>query len=228
MLSPDKNYEIAFYDFEEPMMGMNICKFYLMDLRTGSKTAFPLYTLFCGQQTSWSRESTHFLLPISSDIDFFFIYNLITQQFAALPFKNVWILHGYIIDERVVIEFDSNEIPDRRERESYPTKKYSSPEDLEFKFSVLEWKSFNELSEVHKLVKGKSLIKFDPIDCGWREFKGLFPQTTEVLVWELNKFAEYGDKQAQAWIEQVKNTSPDFNYWVKASVYIGYKKRGND
>jgi len=27
ILSPDKNYKIVFYDFDEPRMGMNICKF---------------------------------------------------------------------------------------------------------------------------------------------------------------------------------------------------------
>jgi len=198
-----------------------------MDLKIGRKTAFPLYTLFQGQKTSWSSESDHFLLPVSSEIDFFFIYNLITKQFAAIPFENVWILDGSLVEKRVVIHFDNNEIPDRRERENYPTKKYSSPEDLEFKLSDLEWESFDGLSEVKELVSRKPLIPFNPIDCGWKEFKGLFPQTTQVLVWELNKFAEYGDKQAQVWIEQVKSTSPNFNYWVEASVYIGHKEREN-
>jgi len=68
-------------------------------------------------------------------------------------------------------------------------------------------------------------LELKPIDNGWKIFKGTLPQTTDVQVWDLKVFADYGDKQSIEWLDEINQLTEYPNLWVKTSDYIGYKSR---
>ena len=96
---------------------------------------------------------------------------------------------------------------------------------MQFKFAELNWKDIQSLQQFVEINKNEIVYKLEPIDNGWREFKGQLPQTTEILVWELNEFAKYGDRQSKEWFDEIQSKTKDINYWINASKYLGTRKR---
>jgi hypothetical protein len=225
--SPDKKYKLIFFDSIEPRMGMNMCKFSLTDLQTNKEITFaPLFAVgYNGHSTSWSENSNYFALPVCNPSDCFFIYDISKRQFASIHFRNVWVLAAHFNFDNIEIEFEDSQIPESNEHIKYPTKHFLKPANLTFKFSELKWTDIKNLHQFSELNKNAVIIDLKPIDNGWRQFKGQLPQTTEVLVWELNEFAKYGDKQSKEWFEEIKAKTNDINYWVNATQYLGHKKR---
>ncbi len=225
--SPNKKYKITFFDFDEPRMGMNICKFSLTDLQTNSVIIFnPLSAIGVGQGTlSWSENENIFSLPITNPTDNFFIYNVADNKFSSVHFTNCWVLTGHCHNEYIEIEYEDNQIPERIEHSKYPTKQFSKPANLQFKFSELQWVDIKLLQNFNELNNNAMVHELKPIDNGWRQFKGQLPQTTEVLVWELNEFAKYGDKQSKEWLAEIQSKTNNINYWINASQYLGLKER---
>ncbi len=63
------------------------------------------------------------------------------------------------------------------------------------------------------------------IDNGWRPFKGQLPQSTEILIERLKKFADYGDTQSKEWLAEINAKTNKIDCWVNASHYLGLKTR---
>lgn len=228
--SPDKNFKLTFFDSIEPRMGMNMCKFSLVDLQTNEEINFaPLWAVgYNGYSTSWSEDSNYFALPVCSPSDCFFIYDLAKNQFASIHFSNVWELEVQFKQNNIEIEFNDSLIPDHHEHQKYPTKHYLKPENLVCPLAELNWTAIKSLQQFEELGKGAAIIDLKPIDNGWRQFKGELPQTTELLVRELIQFAKYGDKQSIEWFEEIQALTKDINYWTDASQYLGIRQRNGD
>jgi hypothetical protein len=96
---------------------------------------------------------------------------------------------------------------------------------LTFQFDSLNWFSIDRLDDFKKIENEVEQLDLKPIDNGWRTFKGTFPQTTDVQVWDLKKFADYGDKQSSEWLNELYKVTTDPNLWIKTSDYIGHKTR---
>jgi hypothetical protein len=231
--SPNNKYKITFSDFEEPRMMMSICRFSLADLQTNEAINFnPLWAIGIGQTGfSWSEDQNFISLPVVSPphgnriSESFFVYNIRKRQFASIHFENCWILDGHCRNNYIEIEYEDNQMPERIEHNKYPTKKFTKPANLQFKFSELIWTDIIELPRFNELNKNATIHEIEPIDDGWRQFKGQLPQNTEVIVWELEKFAEYGDNQSKEWFTEIRQKQNEFDYWVNASKYIGFKSR---
>jgi len=228
--SPDNGHKLTFYDFAEPRMGMSICRFKLSNLKTNELTEFnELWAIGTGLNSfSWSDNRGFLSLPILNPYngktvtESFFIYNIEEKLFASIHFSNCWILNATCHNEYVEVEYDEQIESDHKK---YPTKDLTKPANLEFSFSELKWTDIEKLSQFKELNKDAYVHQLKPIDNGWRLFKGQFPANTEVLVWELNKFAEYGDKQSIEWLNNIKAKTNKIDYWVKASYYLGLKNR---
>jgi len=75
--------------------------------------------------------------------------------------------------------------------------------------------------------------RLEPIDGGFREFKGVYTQTTmdkyntlQLEVYQLEAFAEYSDTQSQEWLEaMIKKTKGKYSKWEKVSNYLGIQRR---
>jgi hypothetical protein len=225
--SPDKKYKLTFFDSIEPRMGMNMCKFSLMDLQNNKKIFFS--NLFAiddnGNSTSWSEDSNYFALPVCNPSDCFFIYNITKNQFASIHFNNVWVLAAHCGIDNIEIEFEDSQIPERDEHNKYPTKHFLKPANLTFRYTELIWTDIIDIYNFSELNNNSDIIDLKPIDNGWRRFKGQLPQTTELIVWEINEFAKYGDSQSKKWMEEINARMLPINLWLKASFYIGHQKR---
>jgi hypothetical protein len=231
--SPGKRYRLTFSDFEEPRMMMSICRFSLTDLQTNEEIIFnPLWAIGIGQcGFSWSEDQNFVSLPIVSVTDVnrisesFFVYYIEKRQFASIHFSNCWVLDGYCHNDYIEIEYEGDQIPERIEHNKYPTKEFTQPAPLQFKFSELKWIDIEVLSQFNELNKNAVIHELKPIDNGWRPFRGELPSTTEVLIWELREFARYGDIQSQEWFAEIEAKTNNINYWVNASNYLGIKIR---
>jgi len=227
ILSPDNKQKLHFYDSIEPRMGMTISKFSWTDLLTKEKIKFSgIWTLgYKGHSTSWSDNSNYFSLSIGNPFDCFLIVDTKTKIFSVVAFSNVWVLEAKCYNDKIEIEFSEDQIPERTEHNKYPTRHFTKPQNLTLKFSDLKWFSVDRLENFKKIESEIQQYDLKPIDNGWREFKGVLPQTTELIVWELKEFAKYGDKQSEMWLNELMAKTTDPNVWTKTSDYIGYKKR---
>jgi hypothetical protein len=109
--------------------------------------------------------------------------------------------------------------------QQYSTRHFTKPKNLTLKFDDLKWFSNDRLENFKKIESEIEQHDLKPIDNGWREFKGILPQTTELIVWELKEFAKYGDKQCEMWLNELMTKTNDPNVWTKTSDYIGHKTR---
>jgi hypothetical protein len=231
--SPKKSYKLSFYDFEEPRMGMSICRFSLYKINTNELIEFrPLWAIGIGQSGfSWSENEELFSIALLNIKDenkitcSFFIYNIKENQFASVYFQNCYILNGHCHNSYIEIVYREDQIPKSIAHNKYPAKDFSKPTNLRFQFSVLNWLSIKFLPEFNEINKNAIVQEFKLTDNGWRRFDGKFPENTEIIVWELERFAEYGDTQSKKWFDEIIENTKDINYWLKASYYIGFKIR---
>jgi hypothetical protein len=223
--SPSKRFRLTFHNFEEPTMCYNVCKFYLTDLQAYETVDFkPLWAIGAGKSGySWSENEKFLSIPIASlPTEDFLICNIESRKFTSLRFGNCWVLNGRCHDDYIEIEYD-----ERIEGENlkYPTKDLKKPGNIRFMFSKLKWTAIEFLEQFNELNKNAVVYDFKPLDHGWRQFKGQLPQTTEIIVWELKKFAEYGDSQSIEWFDEIQKKTNDIDYWVNASRYLGLRTR---
>lgn len=227
ILSPDNYQKLHFYDSIEPSMGMTMSKFSFTNLLTQEKIKFPgIWTLgYKGYSASWSDNSNFFSLAIGNPFDCFLIIGIKMNQFSVIPFLNVWNLKARCYNDKIEIEFSDDQIPERIEHDKYPTKQFTKPDNLIFPFDKLNWFAIDRLMDLKKIENEVEKLDLKPVDNGWRKFKGILPQTTDVQVWNLKVFADYGDKQSIEWLNELNQLTDDPNLWVKTSDYIGHKTR---
>lgn len=226
--SPDRHYRISFYNPIEPKMGMNMSRFRLNVVQTTEITDFdPLWAVgWDGDGISWDSNSRYFSLQICDPTNAFFIYDIPLQKFASVHFNNVWVLAGHCQNDYIEIEFRDDQVPERKEHNQYPTKNYSKPGNLIFRFVDLKWNKKDELQKFKDINKESIIFDLQPIDNGWREFKGKLPISTELItVWTLREFAKYGDLQSKEWLEEIQENITDINFSYLASKYLGKRER---
>ena len=227
ILSPDNNQKLDFYDSIEPRMGSTMSKFSLTNNLTKEKIKFPdIWTKgYKGHSTSWADNSSYFSLAIGIPFDCFLVVDIKTKEFGVIKFLHVGNLEAKCYNDKIEIDFRDDQIPERTEHNKYPTRLFTKPQSLTFKFSNLKWFNVGRLVNFKTVETEIEQFNLKPIDNGWREFNGNLPQTTELIVWELKEFAKYGDKQSEMWLKEVMTKTGNPNVWKKTSEYIGHKKR---
>ena len=225
--SPNKKCYLTFSHFAEPRMGVTISLFNLVNSDNEIIEMFePLVALGNGYDAKWSENSNYFVTPLITYNDNYFIYNIERKEFAIVPVENAWILNCKISNTHFEIEYEEDQIPDREEQEGYPTKKYIKPENFTIELKQLNWHNIERTNDFESIYKAEKVVKMNPVDKGYRKYIGEFPQSTERTVWDIERFAEYGDEISAKWMDEIKTkTSNDYYQWEKASKYIGLKKR---
>ena len=107
------------------------------------------------------------------------------------------------------------------------------PNDLTFDLAELNFHTRQKLNDLTKLIKSDKEYNLQLIDGGYNEFNGVYPQNTKQVyntrqleVYQLEAFAEYGDKKSQEWLDLIKRkTNNKYNRWTKVFDYIGYHER---
>ena len=107
------------------------------------------------------------------------------------------------------------------------------PNDLTFDIAELVFYPRQRRNDLTSLIESDKEYNLQLIDGGYNKFEGVFPQNTKQVyntrqleIYQLEAFAEYGDKKSQEWLEMIKRkTNNKYNRWTKVSDYIGFLKR---
>jgi hypothetical protein len=227
ILSPDKQYSLSLFDSSEPHMGLLLCKFSLKNNLTKEIYEFPDIWVLANRRpfSAWSENSRFFSLAIYAPINSVFVFDTQNKEFSILKFSNIFVLDIRLIADKLSVNYVEDQIPDRVERNNYPTKEFIKPNPLSFDFKTLTWFDIKKLRNYQIIGNDTELYCLDAIDKGWRKFKGTLPQTTEIIVWELKRFAEYGDRQSIEWMTEILCKEKEPDNWTKSSKYIGFKQR---
>jgi len=225
--SPNSDFYLTFSHFAEPKMGVTVCLFNLINRQNEIIENFePLVALGNGNEANWSEDSNYFSTPLITVDDNYFIYDIKHKMFSVIPVKNAWVLKSFLTNTRFELEYEDSQIPDKKEAINYPTKNYLKPDNYKVDLKELTWHNVDEIKNFKQVYNSKKAIELRPIDKGFRVFKGDFPLTTDRTVWDIERFAEYGDEQSRIWMTEINTlTKGDYYRWKNASDYIGHKKR---
>jgi len=158
----------------------------------------------------------------------YFIYDIEEKRFATIPVGHIWVLESLLTDTFFEIAYRDDQIPYKNENEDYPTKVFLKPENIRISLDELMWYKLDEINDFEQIYKSKQVIAINLIDKGFRIFKGEFPLSTDIKIWDIEQFAEYGDEQSKIWINELnETTNGNYDRWKKASKYIGKQKRKN-
>ena len=229
--SPNEKFYLTFSHYREPHMGLGICLFNLINKRNKIVEKFePLVAFGTGEDSHWSENSKLFSTKFMTRLVYggYFIYNIEEKKFAIIRVENMWVLKSQLANIFFEIEYRDDQIPDRRETEKYPTKIFLKPENIKVKLDELIWYQIDEINNFEHIYNSKQVISLNPIDKEFRFFDGEFPLSTDRIIWEIEKFAEYGDEQSEIWLNEINElTNGDYDKWQKASKYIGQQEREN-
>ncbi len=239
VVSPDKKFRIAFSHFQEIRMATYEGVFTLLTNKDNIIDKFDPITAINSRLCCWTDDSTYFavatghspsgyLIVKLTELDFAFIK--IANPYLDISFHNDKFSVGYS-DEQVVLTNSTQTLGG--DVLEIPIKKMIKPNDLIFDLGELTFYPRQQLNDLAKLIKSDKEYNLQLIDGGYNEFKGLFPQNTKQVynnrqleIYQLEAFAEYGDKKSQEWLEMIKlKTLNNYNRWTKVSDYIGLLKR---
>jgi hypothetical protein len=225
VISPNKKFKIAFSHFQEIRMSTYEGLFTLLDDDDTIIEKFEPLTAISERLCCWTNNSNYFTVAIGHfpsgylivrvpELDFAFIK--ILNPYLDISFNSNKFLVGYS-DEQVALT-NSTQTFGGGVLE-IPSKTMIKPNDLIFDLSDLIFYSRQQLNDLIKIIKSDKEYNLQLIDGGYNEFKGVLPQNTKQVyntrqleIYQLEAFAEYGDKKSQEWLEMIKRkTSNNYN-----------------
>jgi hypothetical protein len=243
IISPDKKHKIAFSHFFEVSMGSYQGLFSLMDEADNIIDGFEPLTTANSYNCYWKDDSTIFTL-ICDDFAYGYLFVRIADlslSFVKIVYPHPSNINVLFKNDMIVFSYDDHQLSLKNSVQTFggglleiPSKVYLKPKDIEIPFDELTFFPRKDLQNLKSLTQNDREYRLDPIDGGYREFTGTFPQATDQLfnsrhldVYQLEAFAEYGDEQSLEWLEAIKaKTGGKYNKWAKVTDYIGVQKRG--
>ena len=217
--SPDNNLKIVFSHFFEVRMGADEGLFSIFDRQDSIIKNFEPLKALSFRNCSWSHDSKHFSLAIRVDnIYGYFIVDIATLNFAFVKVANPYPLCVDFSEDTLVINYrdeqldlaNSDKLVDEKTTE-LPYKLFCKPEEIKLGIESLTFYSIDKLQSITRLTEFDKEYKLELVDNGFAEFKGRFPQDTisgyngrPFVVYQLETFAEYGDKVSQHWLKLIK------------------------
>ena len=154
----------------------------------------------------WSENSKFFSTPIiqtNLDNGGYFIYDIEEKKFATIPVEHIWVLESLLTNTFFEIAYRDDQIPYKNENEYYPTEIFLKSESIRVKLDELLWHKLDEINAFEQIYKSKQVIAVCLIDKEFRPFKEEFPLSTDIKIWDVEQFAEYGDEQSKIWINEI-------------------------
>lgn len=239
--SPDKKYKIAFSHFFETRMNSYEGLFNLLDKGDNIIDGFEPLTTFSSQKCCWNEVSNIFSVAIV-DFGYGYLFTKIPDlEVSFMRIANPYPLNIYFTNHAFVISYDDYQLSLKNSTATFgggpleiPSKIYLKPKDIEIPSGEIFFYPREKLQDFGELTQSQNKYHLDPIDGGFREFSGIFPENTKQVyntrqleVYQLEAFAEYGDAQAQEWLNAIKEkTKGNYSKWEKVADYIGSQKRG--
>ena len=242
VFSPDRKYKIAFSHFLEVRMNSYQGLFNLLDKDDNIIDGFEPLTTFSSQKCCWNEVSKIFAVSI---VDFGYGYLFVKVPDLKVSFiriSNPYPLNIYFTNRAFVISYDDYQLSLTNSTATFgggpleiPSKMYLKPKDIEIPMDEIIFHPREKLEDFAVLTQSHNQYQLDPIDGGFREFAGKFPENTkqayntrQLEVYQLEAFAEYGDEQSQEWLNAIKEkTKGNYSKWEKVENYIGFQKRGS-
>ena len=239
IVSPDKKFKIAFSHFQEIRMSTYEGLFTLLDDKDTIIEKFELLTAINEKLCCWTNDSTYFAVATGHSPSGYLIVKLPELDFAFIKIVNPYLDIAFKKD-KFLVGYSDRQVAVTNSTQTYsggvleiPNKKMIKPKDLMFGLGELIFYQQKQLGNVTELIKSDKEYNLQLIDGGYNEFKGIFPQNTKQVyntrqfeIYQLEAFADYGDKKSQEWLEMIKQkTGDNYNRWTKVSDYIGFLKR---
>jgi hypothetical protein len=238
--SPDGKYKIAFSHFFEVRMTLYHGLFNLLDSSDNILDGFEPFVTIGSQYCWWNNTSTLFALGVAAFRYGYLLIHLPESNVAFVKVPDPFPLNISLTENALILSYDESSLSLKNSTETFrggpleiPTKIYLKPKDIEIPLGSVRFFPRFELNNLEALTKNNTEYRLDPMDGGFREFKGVFPETTkdvyntrQLEVYQLEAFAEYGDKQSQEWLEAIRTkTKGKYSKWEKVSNYLGIQKR---
>ena len=187
----------------------------------------------------WTDNSNYFAVAVGHSPSGYLIVRVPALDFAFIKMVNPYLDISFS-NNKFIVGYSDEQIALTNSSQTLgggvleiPTKTMIQPDDLTFDLSDLTFYPRQKLTDLTKIIKSDKEYNLQLIDGGYNEFKGVFPQNTKQVyntrqleVYQLEAFAEYGDKKSQEWLEMIKRkTDNKYNRWTKVSDYIGFLQR---
>jgi hypothetical protein len=193
---------------------------------------------------SWSGDSSMFAVS-GSAWQGLLIWNLHRRTYAIVRISSRQFVFRFQHTSDLLIQFNPDQLRAMNSNAVFgggkaecPVKRFKAPADSIVPGRDLRWHKGDKLSDLEKIAKESSMIDMNATADGFYPFTGKFPATTtdvfngrNLEVFQLEIFAEYGDKQAQEWLREVKKRVPtDSSHWARArwtpvSKHLGFQAR---
>jgi hypothetical protein len=239
VVSPDKKLKIAFSHFQEIRMMTYEGLFTLLDDKDNIIDKLEPLTAIDSKLCCWTDDSTYFAVATGHFSLGYLIVKLPELNFAFIKMVNPYLDISFYKD-KFLVGYSDEQVALTNSTQTIgggvleiPNKKMIKPNDLTFDLGELIFYRRQQLNDFTKLIKSDKEYNLQLIDGNYNEFKGLFPQNTKQVynsrqleIYQLEAFAEYGDKKSQEWLEMIKHkTGNRYNRWTKVSDYIGFLER---
>jgi hypothetical protein len=244
VFSPDKKFNLVFSHSHEISMGSYECLFNLLDCQDNIVDNFEPLNAISSCDCCWTNDSSYFALAIRFDKTYGYLFvHLPSLDFALIKIFNPYPLDISFHNYEFIIGYNDLQIAAANSNRlvgggatEIPYKKYFRPADIRFNVVDLKFYSRDRLKDIASITESDNLYRHELIDGGFNEFNGEFPQDTlsgcngrAFEVYQLEAFAEYGDKISKLWIEEIqRKTNNTYNRWNKVSDYIGHRTRKED
>lgn len=239
VVSPDKKYKIAFSHFQEIRMSTYEGLFTLLDDNDTIIEKFEPLTAISNGLCCWTRDSNYFAVAVGYSPSGYLIVRLPEIDFAFIKMVNPN-LHISFNGDKFLVGYSDEQVALANSTQTFgggileiPTKTMIKPNELTFDLFDLSFYPRKQLNDFTNIIKSSKEYNLQLIDGGYNDFKGEFPQNTEQVyntrqleIYQLEAFAEYGDKKSEEWLEMIKQkTRNNYNRWTKVSDYLGFLKR---
>lgn len=233
--SPDGSHAVVFsHAWEMTMMNWSYC-FTLLDKGLAVAEEFPKLTSI-RTSCAWSSDSAFFAVP-GEAWGGLLLWDVRRKSFALIRTGSRQFIFDFQGPDRLRVQCDPEQLRAINLGagvSSSPVQRYKALPDSLIEVRTLSWHPREELSKADQLAKTALAVKAGLVKDGFFPFKGRFPaSTTDVIddrrleTFHLEAFAAFGDKQSQAWIDEIKRKVGEDRYTgaIVVSKLLGKRKR---
>jgi hypothetical protein len=212
---------IVLSHFQEPLNNV-VISFFCLTTRFGKileKFEY-LISFSIPKLIQWSPDSNCFSIPLYN-FNGIGIYNLSTKKICFIPVAEIFNIEIQLDNHQIHFHFDDSYAVNFEKSDLYPVKTVKIPEAVIIDFESLIWFDVKDYNSMFQLSKTQAKINFHLEYLQFEEYKGEFPITTDIEIYKIVRFAEYGHKQSIEWLNELNLISGGkFYHWEMLSKYI--------
>lgn len=142
--SPNKQFEISYYDTIEPRMCACYSEFSLTNLQTHETKIFePLKSIgFSGALSSWNKDSDKFTVIVGIPYECVFVFDIKDNLFAVIKTVNAWEIISYCNSDNIEIFSRENNSENNTLDKNY----------RKIPFAELKWYKYDEIKDFEKIL----------------------------------------------------------------------------